>query len=217
MIDLHVHTNISSRCSSLMPEELVDKARELGLDAVCVTEHGTFAGAQFNYEYALEHGFKVFRGMEVNTELGDMLVFGWEENIRYYLFPFEDLKKEVDKRDGIMIPAHPCRGIADARHKYKDTLPAELLESIVAFETRNGAITRKANDRAQVLCDKYELFGTGGSDAHHVSHIGRCLTVFEDEPSDERELIEVLKTGRYKAFYGEEILGNDNGPKGAGG
>ena len=50
LIDLHVHTNISSRCSSLMPEELVDKARELGLDAVCVTEHGTFAGPFGGFE-----------------------------------------------------------------------------------------------------------------------------------------------------------------------
>lgn len=205
IVDLHIHTNISSRCSSIMPQELVERAREMGLDAVCVTEHSTFRGAQVNYEYAAEQGFRLFRGMEVYTELGDMLVFGWEEHVRYYLFPFEDLKREVEKRDGVIIPAHPCRGEADARHRHHRDLPEELLSSIVAIETRNGAMTGKSNDLAEKLRKKHGLFGVGGSDAHHVTHIGRCVTIFEDDPSDERELIEALKTGRYRAAYYEEI------------
>lgn len=207
LVDLHVHTNVSSRCSSIQPEELVERARELGLDAVCVTEHSTYRGAQVNYEYAREQGFKVFRGMEVFTELGDMLVFGWEENIRYYLFPFADLKHEVGKRNGVIIPAHPCRGVADARHRQRHGMTDDLLESIFAIETRNGAMTRKSNDEAELLREAYDLFGVGGSDAHHVSHIGRCVTLFEDEPDSEEELMEALRAGRYRAAYMEEVRG----------
>jgi len=188
-----------------MPDELVERARELGLDAVCVTEHSTFRGAQVNYEYAKEQGFLVFRGMEVYTELGDMLVIGWEENIRYYLFPFEDLKREVEQRDGIIIPAHPCRGVADARHRSKSSISDELLDSVVAIETRNGAMPQKSNDQAERLRKKHGLFGTGGSDAHHVSHLARCITVFEEEPGNEKELIEALRRGKYKACYFDEI------------
>lgn len=207
IVDLHVHTNISSRCSSIQPPELVERAREIGLDAVCVTEHSSFRGAQVNYEYSLDQGFRVFRGMEVYTELGDMLVLGWEEQVRYYLFPFEELKKEVVKRDGVIIPAHPCRGVADARHRHHRTLPEELLECIEAIETLNGAVNRKSNEQAEKLRKRYGLFGVGGSDAHHVSHIGRCLTVFEDEPADERELMEALRSGRYRPAYLEELAG----------
>jgi len=208
IVDLHIHTNVSSRCSSVTPEQLVAKSRELGLDAVCVTEHSTGVGAQVNYEYALERGLKVFRGMEVYTELGDMLVFGWLEPVKYYLFPFAELKKEVEKRDGILIPAHPCRGISDARHPYRHTLDDELVEAIVAIETRNGSLSHKSNDQAERLRKKYNLFGTGGSDAHHVSHIGRALTVFEEHIEDERELIEALRLGRYRAVYGDELFGS---------
>jgi predicted metal-dependent phosphoesterase TrpH len=192
-----------------MPDELVARASELGLDAVCVTEHATYRGAQVNYEYALGHGFTVFRGMEVYTELGDMLVFGWEENVRYYLFPFEDLRREVEPRGGIIIPAHPCRGVTDARHRNQEELPVELLDSICAIETHNGALARKCNDQAERLREKYSLFGVGGSDAHHVSHIGRCVTLFDDEPRDEGELIEALKSGRYRAAYGDELIRQD--------
>ena len=187
LVDLHVHTNISSRCSSVQPEELVERARQLGLDAVCVTEHSTFRGAQ----------------------LGDMIVFGWETNIRYYLFPFEDLKREVQERNGVIIPAHPCRGVADARHRHRDGMDEDLLECISAIETHNGAMTRKSNDEAECIREKYGLFGVGGSDAHHVSHIGRCVTVFEDEIADEVELMEALRSGRYRACYGKEVLGVD--------
>jgi predicted metal-dependent phosphoesterase TrpH len=143
--------------------------------------------------------------MEVFTELGDMLVFGWEEHIRYYLFPFADLKQEVEKRNGVVIPAHPCRGIADARHRHRHGISDELLESIFAIETHNGAMTRKSNDEAERIRKKYGLFGVGGSDAHHISHIGRCVTVFEDEPETEEELMEALRGGRYYAAYMEEV------------
>jgi histidinol phosphatase-like PHP family hydrolase len=209
LVDMHVHTNISSRCSSVMPEELVERAKELGLDAVCVTEHSTFVGAQVNYEYARDHGFKVFRGLEVYTEQGDMLVFGWEARIRYYLFPFSDLVAEVEKRDGIIIPAHPCRGISDVRHRHRLDLDDEVRDAISIIETHNGAISRKSNEQAEKIRRKYGLFGVGGSDAHHASHIGRCLTVFEDDISDERELIGALRSGGYRPVYGEEIFGDE--------
>ncbi len=206
LVDLHVHTNLSSRCSSLSPLQLIERAKELGLDAVAVTEHSTYKGAQEMYEFAQAHDLKVFRGMEVYTELGDMLVFGWDGNIRYYLYPFHQLKQQVEEAGGILIPAHPCRG-TEVRHPLRQSLPDDLLASIFAIETCNGACKPKSNQQAQALSDKYGLFGTGGSDAHHVLHLGRCVTVFEEWPENEQELIEVLRSGRYRACSYAEIDG----------
>lgn len=206
LVDLHVHTNISSRCSSIQPDELVTRAQELGLDAVCVTEHSTFRGAQINYEYARKRGFRIFRGLEVYTELGDMIVFGWEETVRYYMIPFAELKEAVEKVEGIIIPAHPCRGLTDARHQQRNGMAEILLDSIFAIETHNGGLPRRSNDEAEGLRQRYDLFGTGGSDAHHVSHIGRCLTVFDaDDIADEDELMEALRSGLYRPVYLEEL------------
>ena len=54
VVDLHIHTNRSSYCSSLSPDEMLETAAKLGLDAVAVTEHSTYQGAQIAYEMGRE-------------------------------------------------------------------------------------------------------------------------------------------------------------------
>ncbi len=44
-----------------------------------------------------------------------------------------------------------------------------------------------------------KLPGTGGTDSHAISDIGKAATYFEREIHDERELIAELKAGRYHA------------------
>src|SRR3990167_7034607 len=39
IIDLHTNTRPASTCSIMPPEELVQRAKEIGLDGVCLTEH----------------------------------------------------------------------------------------------------------------------------------------------------------------------------------
>jgi hypothetical protein len=38
-----------------------------------------------------------------------------------------------------------------------------------------------------------------------VSHLARCVTVFEEEPGNEVELIEALRGGKYRACYFDDI------------
>ncbi len=70
LVDLHVHTNRSSYCSGLSPQELIEEALRLGLDGVAVTEHSTHRGAQIAYELAEGSGLVVFRGVKVYTDRG---------------------------------------------------------------------------------------------------------------------------------------------------
>jgi len=39
IVDLHTHTRFGSNCSYLDPGELVWRAKEVGIDGVCITEH----------------------------------------------------------------------------------------------------------------------------------------------------------------------------------
>ena len=40
-VDLHLHTNRGSSDSNLAPKDLVERARAIGIGAVCITEHDT--------------------------------------------------------------------------------------------------------------------------------------------------------------------------------
>jgi hypothetical protein len=65
VIDLHTHTTASD--GTYTPEELIDAARELELDALAITDHETFAGFDTALPYAQQASFDLVRGIELNT------------------------------------------------------------------------------------------------------------------------------------------------------
>jgi 3',5'-nucleoside bisphosphate phosphatase len=64
-IDLHTHTTASDGTYS--PEELVRAALEVGLSALAITDHETFAGFEAAVPYAANMGIELVRGIELNT------------------------------------------------------------------------------------------------------------------------------------------------------
>jgi predicted metal-dependent phosphoesterase TrpH len=66
-VDLHSHTNESD--GTLTPLELITLARTIGLDALAITDHDTFAGYDLARPIAGQHGFDLMRGIELNTKL----------------------------------------------------------------------------------------------------------------------------------------------------
>jgi predicted metal-dependent phosphoesterase TrpH len=205
IVDLHIHTNRSSYCSSLSPQEMLERAEILDLDAVAVTEHSTHRGAQIAYEMGLETGFKVFRGVEVYTTSGDMLVFGISSEVMPDM-DFAELLETVRGENGLIIAAHPTRGYWGHHRKYKGYPPRDVLESVDAIEALNGGCSRQANTQAARLAKELGLPQVGGSDAHIASQVGKCVTVFEDDIRDEEELMEALRAGRCRAAYLEDLV-----------
>ena len=207
IVDLHIHTNLGSICSQLGPDELLERAQQLGIDAVCVTEHHSHRGANKMVEYAAGSGYPVFRGVEIYTELGDMLVYGLKRETRYHLTTFEELVEMVEEDDALIIPAHPCRGWG-RQHRHPHIFPQEILGHIVAIETHNGANTIRSNEAAAAIAEEFGLLGTGGSDAHAIWQVGKCVTVFEREITSEEELIQELREGRFFPAYLEDLMKN---------
>src|SRR5262245_58519797 len=67
MIDLHSHTTASDGTAS--PRELIRAATEIGLDALAITDHDTFAGYDEAIGYAEQAGLRLICGIELNTKL----------------------------------------------------------------------------------------------------------------------------------------------------
>lgn len=67
-VDLHSHTNESD--GTLTPAELVSLAKRIGLAAIAITDHDTFAGYEKAGSVAAAAGLDIVRGIELNSILG---------------------------------------------------------------------------------------------------------------------------------------------------
>lgn len=206
LVDLHVHTCVSSPCSLIDPGRMIEKAAAAGLDAVCVTEHDEIEGAQVAARMGRQSGYRVFKGIEVYTEMGDMLVFGLYRNAPGWKVPFDELLAMCDEVGAVVIPAHPCRVSGELEKLHGKEKVDFMLDKVTALETHNGGCPREGNEEAFRLARSSGLPGVGGSDSHHEFQVGRCLTIFDDELTSDEELVQALKAGGYRgAYMGEPV------------
>ena len=60
--------------------------------------------------------------------------------------------------------------------------------------------SRDDEDQVSIdMADRLGYLGIGGSDAHIVSHIGRCGTRFDQPVVNEQELVTALRQGSFEA------------------
>jgi len=205
IIDLHVHTRHLSGCSKLDPEEAIRQAKSIGVEGICFTEHGKlWPDSDLDY-LNRKYAYPVFCGMEVETKDGHMLVFGLTED-QPAIMDSGDLCRKVDDAGGAIVYAHPFRGFllfgfADLQLTIQNACERSIFNMIQAIETFSGKSTKKENEMALAVSQKIGIPGTGGSDAHLVSEIGRCATFFEDKINNREELIVALKSGRFRSDY----------------
>ena len=202
IIDLHTHTTPRSEDSDLRPEALILNAKRLGLDGICFTEHDWHWKEEDISRLVREYDFPIFRGMEISSDDGHLLVFGLAE-YKFGLYNAEFVRKLADEIGGAIILAHPFR----RQVKYNSN-PEQLLDVVCenhifdlvdAVEVLNGRSTEKENSFAGKLCRRLDLKGVGGSDAHRLSDIPSFATEFDKNITCVEELVVELREGRYRA------------------
>jgi hypothetical protein len=202
-IDLHIHTSPRSACSHLGLSELTEAANHRELDGICLTEHQVVWSLEEAEKFAADAKIKVFRGNEFTTNQGDILVFGFDEDIKE-LLTIQELQQTVKNAGGFMIAAHPFRGfktfgIGQLQMTVEQACQRKMFEFVDAIEIGNGRLADDENDMARKVAEKLGLPGTGGSDAHRVDEVGRWVTEFEKNIRSEQELLEELRAGRFSA------------------
>ena len=216
IFDLHVHTVVGSSDSGLKPTDLIREAKRIGLDGVILTEHGG-GWDKFTFErFARGNDIVLLRGLEVETDMGHILVLGLDGysagigNVR-------ELRKVVDRVGGVMISAHPFRNIFnkpphnlnlvfrdsnELPRNSKEAANHPLFELVDDIEVVNGATADRENRFALEVSRHLEFKGTGGSDAHSVHGLGSCVTIFEGEIRSETDLIEAIKAKAFRPGEG---------------
>jgi predicted metal-dependent phosphoesterase TrpH len=210
-IDLHIHTAPLSACSYIDPRELVQEARRLKLDGICLTEHQVVWDATEVDELSADAGIKIFRGTELTTNQGDVLVFGCYDEIKELMI-IHELREIVQKAGGYMIAAHPFRGfktvgIGQLQMTVEQASQRKVFDHVDAVEIGNGKLSADENQMARKVSEMRRLPGTGGSDAHRVDEIATWVTVFEKDLENEAQLVEELIAGRFRAEDSRQMAG----------
>jgi len=200
-IDLHVHTAPKSPCSMLQPSDLIRGVAEAGLDGLCLTEHQVLWDPAEVQELAQAANIRLFRGNEITTSQGDILVFGFYEDVKGIL-TIQELREAVLHAGGFMIAAHPFRGfktvgVGQLQLTSERAVKRKVFQFVDAIEVGNGRVSLQENELALQTAERLGLPGTIGSDAHRLDELGKYVMDFERQFETDAELLEELKAGRY--------------------
>ncbi len=221
-IELHAHTFPVSECSQVSPKDMVETYKNLGYDAIAITNHLMYQHNRISKEehidnfvcdfeqakkYGDELGLKVYLGAEIRfTENNnDYLIFGINKKMLleiYDLLPLgiENFRKAYPMPDSVFLQAHPMRD-------GNETVDSSLLDGIEVFNMHPGHNSKVG--LASIYADKNNLsIITAGSDFHHPNknHEGVSALRSACLPEDSFDLARILKEGDYLLQIGRNNI-----------
>jgi len=193
-IDLHTH--LEKRPYRYV-RRLIQQAKEIGMDAICLTEHNAEEPPDFYPALKEDVDIPVFWASEYSSAEGHILVFMPGEKVKFakQWQPMQEIIDMAKDAGGVAIPVHPFS------HIHRNPLGDKVfqLENLTAIETINGALNTEDNIKAETARSRLGIKGIGGSDAHNEFMVGRAFTVFRDKIKTMDDLINALLHGRYSA------------------
>lgn len=190
-IELHIHTEIGSLDSTLNYEEMIKEYERIGVDGVCVTEHikwrklkkEEYESLYGAYEKGKdEKNIDIFPGAEVKLENGhEYLVLGIKIPIELFGTDWDCAVEKIHSLGGIIIKSHPYRE-EDIVIPY-DGIELYNFHSSTEKNMKTIEYSKKNNNIIELV----------GCDAHSDDVTGMAITVLENRPKDNIELIKMLK------------------------
>jgi predicted metal-dependent phosphoesterase TrpH/glycosyltransferase involved in cell wall biosynthesis len=174
--DFHVHSHHSKDCVSAVAD-ILERARDVGLDVVAITDHDSVAGGLEARELADRYGVRVIVGEEVKSAEGEVVGLFLERTIPPGM-TFAETIAAIKEQDGIVYVPHPF----DRLH----TVPsAALLRANVGdidvLEVFNSRLAFPGfNEQAERFARRYRIPAAAGSDAHVLASLGTALTGIDD-------------------------------------
>lgn len=180
--DLHIHTRVSDGMATI--DQVLARAEECGLEVIAVTDHEDVTGGLRARELAAKRGYRlqVIPGAEITTLQGHLLALFVEATPRSFR-GVESTVEMVHAQGGLAVVPHPMSWLT--RSVSRRTLDrvcgaGEPGITFDAIETANpspagrltGSAARHLNARL------WRLPEVGGSDAHHLPHVGCGWTEF---------------------------------------
>jgi len=188
-IDTHLHEKKYSEDSFISLEEIVDRAKALGLNGICITDHESNGIMEEANALAKKENFIIITGVEILTFEGDMTVFGLR-NLPDKMIHGSELIDLVKKAGGVAICSHPYRQNNRGMGDYM-----KELNYVFGIEAFNGSTPKHLNEKAYNVSLDLNVPALGGSDAHVIDQVGKFATCMPDWVVDEASFIKAIKQG----------------------
>ena len=220
---MHTHTAPCSACGSSTPDELVESLHIGGYNGCVLTNHFIRGNcgidrslpwkdfvAQYEKDYieckkaAQKYDLDIIFGVEENVGDGlEILCYGitpqflYDNPLLQNDHSVETWYNALHKFGALCIQAHPFR---DREYiKNPRALPLEYIDGIEVYNVRNN---EKNNDEAEEIANAHpELILTSGADVHFPHEVCAGGIEVNRRIRDEKELVEVLKSGEYELLY----------------
>lgn len=188
--DLHIHTRVSDGLGSV--EQVLEYVEHrTGLDVVAITDHEDVTGGLRAQELAAKRGyrFEVVPGAEVTTRQGHVTALFIDRDVPSFR-SVEATLERIHRQEGFAIVPHPLSWLTrSVSERTLDRIEGRAEPGIVfdGIELANpspaGLRTRARAMRLNA--ERWKLPAVGGSDAHHLPHIGTGWTEFEGTGADD--------------------------------
>lgn len=232
-IDCHTHGKLAKNLyfSKEYTKNMFNKAKQSGLDAICLTEHFNTSKIDEFFQYVLsiskrdgdtlilDNGLRIFPGIEIEIkEGGHIICIGKPEDIidistelsgnreEGNFVSFKELKDITDFYPVLIGAGHPFR--AGSRSNISK-LPKEDLQRFDFVDLNGKDLAVGADDmetRVRKFAKSINKPVLAGSDTHQEKNYGVVYNIFEKDINTIEELHEEILESRYESYISEDII-----------
>lgn len=183
----HIHTKYSPDSLS-SPKEIIDILFNFNFNAVIITDHNTIEGALIAKQYAEKKypTFHVIIGEEISTDIGDVIAFPLNENIKENTFV--NVIISAKKMGALICMPHPYEA-----HDLQKIHTPEILDKIDFIEVNNSRINFEQNTYAIQYAEFYKKKKIVGTDAHLLKELYNNYNYFKSIEENEYTIIKYSK------------------------
>ena len=195
MLKVELHTHTSDDPVDNIPHstfELIDRAAQLGYDALAITLHDKQLDLRRFVDYAADRGITLIRGIERTIEGRHVLLLNFTPAAEW-INSFPDLA-ELKAREphGLVVAPHAFFPTKWALREYMDRHP-DLFDVVEC----NAMFTRLVNfnREAQRWARAHGKPIAGNGDVHRLRQLGSTYSLV-DAPRDAGAICEAIRNGR---------------------
>ena len=191
-VELHAHSAASYDGRDSV-DSLLERAAEVGLDALAVTDHDEFSASELAVQKAPDYGLVGIPGIEISSAAGHVIGLGVSKGVDPGL-PFGETLDRIREAGGIAVVPHPFQ---EMRSGVIENVSRDELATADAIEVYNSRlVTGYSNRQARRFAKRRGLPMTAGSDAHVSDMVGRAVTVVDAEERTSESICEAIEAGR---------------------